>query len=93
MAVVFLIGILGQPFELFNRAPVPSVEEEEACLCCCAPLLLSLLWRSSQAELKVAARAKQVDFPGVKWIKPGARFITRAPEVSQSITNAERRGC
>lgn len=26
MAVVFLIGILGQPFELFNRAPIPLVE-------------------------------------------------------------------
>lgn len=34
MAVVFLIGILGQPFELFNRAPIPLVEgEKEICLC------------------------------------------------------------
>lgn len=33
MAVVFLIGILGQPFELFNRAPIPLVEgEKEICL-------------------------------------------------------------
>lgn len=51
MAVVFLIGILGQPFELFNRAPVRLVEgEEEMCVCvcaggiCCLALLFSLFF-------------------------------------------------
>lgn len=55
MAVVFLIGILGQPFELFNRAPVPLVEKEkEICLClrvcvigsfCGASLLILFFFR------------------------------------------------
>ena len=42
MAVVFLIGILGQPFELFNRAPIHLVERENTvsvcvrvCVCVC----------------------------------------------------------
>lgn len=64
MAVVFLIGILGQPFELFNRAPIPWVEgEKEICLCLRACVfvllgvsamphsLLSLLWRSLRLNL------------------------------------------
>lgn len=37
MAVVFLIGILGQPFELFNRkSHSPSRGKEEICLFLCA---------------------------------------------------------
>lgn len=35
MAVVFLIGILAQPFELFNRNP-SSRGKEEICLFVCA---------------------------------------------------------
>ena len=34
MAVVFLIGILGQPFELFNRAPIHLVERENTVSVC-----------------------------------------------------------
>lgn len=60
MAVVFLIGILGQLFELFNRAPIPLVEgEKEICLCLRVCLLVvptmprslpSLLWHSLRLQ-------------------------------------------
>lgn len=48
MAVVFLIGILGQPFELFNRAPIPLVErEKEICLCLRVCVLLGVFYYAS----------------------------------------------
>lgn len=79
MAVVFLIGILGQSFELFNRAPIPLEEgQKEICLCLYVfvvlwvstmPLsLLSLLWHSLLLNLSEAI---------VLTIKPNVSFLLK----------------